>query len=557
MGASPGEAGAPPPAGTVFRGGIVYTADARRTTAEAVAVAGGRIVCVGTSDDVSPFIGVRTEVVDLGGRMLLPGFIDSHAHPSEMVEYVYGVGLMGLGSVARYKEAVGAFAAEHPELPGIRGWGWSNVVAPGPGLSAADLDEVVPDRPAMIRSEDGHSLWVNTAALRLAGVAARTPDPRNGVIERDAVTGEPSGTLREGAMQLVQRTFPPYTADECAAGLLRFQEEVAAPLGITTVFNAMSVPGDPVLEAFERLQDEDRLTVRYRGGLWLQSDLPLDEQVRAAVAERARHTGSLFQTRAVKLFADGVIEGHTAYLEEAYADTPGDRGFPEWAPEELAQASLAAAREGFQLHYHAIGDAAVAMALDAIATARAAGVATERPGITHLQLVRPRDLARFADLGVVAVTNPYWFFKDDYFYDLQVPYLGEVRAEREYPMRSFVVAGVHVASASDYPVTVPPSPLAGIQIGVTRWFPGEAKPGDVLWPEERVNVAQMIDSFTIEGAYAHFLESETGSIEVGKSADLVVVDRDLLSVLPDEIGDAKVLLTMVQGRQVYRDSAFS
>ncbi len=551
MGAAPGEAGATRPADIVFRNGSVYTASAGRPRAQAVALAAGRIAFVGRDEEALRYVGSRTRVVDLGGRLMLPGFIDSHAHPSEMVEYVYGVGLKGLDAIDRYKQAVRAFATEHPELSGIRGWGWSNVIAPGTGPRAVDLDEAVGDRPAMMRSEDGHSLWANTAALRLAGVTAETPDPRNGVIERDIASGEPTGTLREGAMQLVQRVFPPYTVDQCAAGLRCFQEDVAGLLGITTVFNAMSVPGDPVLEAFERLQTEGELTVRYRAGLWLQSDLPLGEQLRAAVAERAKHSGSLFKTETVKLFADGVVEGHTAYLDEPYADAPGDRGFPEWSAEALTEASIAAAREGFQLHYHVIGDAAAAMALDAIAAAQAAGMTRGRPGVTHVQLVRQADFRRFADLGAVAIPNPYWFLRDDYFYDLQVPYLGADRADHEYPMRSFFEAGAHVASASDFPVTAPPAPLVGIQIGVLRWYPGEAEPGDVLWPDEAVSVEQMIDSFTIEGAYAHFLEHETGSIEVGKAADMIVLDRDILTVPPDEIGGSSVLLTLFGGKAVH------
>ena len=318
----------------------------------------------------------------------------------------------------------------------------------------------------------------------------------------------------------------------------------------------MLVAGEPVFDAFEELQRDGELTVRFRAGFWLRSDLPLDEQLRAATAERARHTGELFAAGTVKLFADGVVEGHTAFLDEPYADAPGDRGFPEWPAAALEAASVAAAGEGFELHYHAIGDAGTAMALDAIAAVRAAGLGGGRPAITHVQLTRRGDIERFAALGVTAVLNPYWFLKDDYFYDLQVPYLGAERAEHEYPMASFFAAGVPVASASDYPVTVPPDPLDGIQVGVMRWFAGEAAPGDVLWPEERVDVAQMIESFTIGGARALGLEQETGSLEPGKSADLIVLDTNILAVAPDEIGAAKVVLTVFRGDEVYRDEGF-
>ena len=348
----------------------------------------------------------------------------------------------------------------------------------------------------------------------------------------------------------------PFTATQYAEGIRHFQREVAGPLGLTTVFDPMLVAGEPPFAAFERLQRDDELTVRVRAGFWLRSDLPVDEQLRAATAERRRHTGALFAADTVKFFADGVIEGHTAYLDEPYADTPGDRGFPEWPAGALEAASVAASAAGFELHYHAIGDAGTAAALDAIAAARAAGLGGDRPAITHVQLTRPGDIERFAALGVTAVLNPYWFLRDDYFYDLQVPYLGPERAEREYPMASFFAAGVPVASASDFPVTVPPDPLVGIQVGVMRWAAGEAALGDVLWPEERVTVEQMIDSFTIAGARAHRLDDETGSLEPGKSADLIVLDTNILIVPPEQIGAARVLLTVFGGDEVYRAAGF-
>ena len=548
--------GAARPPDTVFLNGVVYTADLAHRVAQAVAVGGGRIVAVGSDDDVRRVCEPSTRLIDLGGRLMLPGFIDSHAHASETVGDIFGVRLKGLGSLDEYVAAVRAFADDHPELPAIRGWGWSNVVAPGRGPTAATLDAAVADRPALLASEDGHSLWANSLALRLAGVGADTPDPPNGVIERDPATGAPSGTLREGAQDLLRAATPAFTSEQCAEGLRRFQREVAGPLGLTTVFDPMLVAGEPIFDAFECLQRDSELTVRFRAGFWLRSDLPLDEQLRAAIAERRRHTGELFQAHAVKLFADGVIEGHTAFLDESYADTPGDRGFPEWSATVLNAASVAAAGEGFALHYHAIGDAGTAMALDAIAAVHAAGHSGGRPAITHVQLTRPGDIERFAELGVTAVLNPYWFLKDDYFYDLQVPYLGRERAEREYPMGSFFAAGVPVASASDFPVTVPPDPLTGIQVGVMRWLAGEAAPGDVLWPEERVSVEQMIDSFTIAGARAHGLDDETGSIEVGKSADLIVLDANIVAAPPEEIGSASVLLTVFRGDEVYRSDRF-
>ena len=557
MNDAPGARGVSRAPDTALLDAVVYTADRARRVAQAVAIGDGRIVAVGSTEEVRRLCDGSTRVIELGGRLVLPGFIDSHAHASETVGEVFGVRLKGLRSLDEYVAVVGAFAADHPELAVVRGSGWSNVVVPGRGPTAAALDAAVADRPAVLVSEDGHSLWANSTALRLAGVGAHTPCPANGVIERDPATGAPTGTLREGAQQLMQAALSPFTREQYAEGIRHFQRQVAGPLGITTVFDPMLVAGAPACDAFEGLQSAGELTARFRAGFWLRSDVPLDEQLRAACAERIKHTGALFRADAVKLFVDGVVEGHTAFLDEPYADTPGDRGVPEWPAEALYAASVAAAGEGFELHYHAIGDAATAMALDAIAAVRAAGISGGRPAITHIQLAGRRDIERFADLAVTAVVNPYWFLKDDYYFDLQVPYLGVERAEREYPMASFFAAGAAVASASDFPVTVPPDPLVGIQVGVMRWLAGEAAPAQVLWPEERVSVAQMIDSFTIGGARAHRLDDETGSIETGKSADLIVLDTNILAAPPEEIGSARVLITIFRGNEVYRATEFT
>jgi predicted amidohydrolase YtcJ len=287
-------------------------------------------------------------------------------------------------------------------------------------------------------------------------------------------------------------------------------------------------------------------------------------QVDAAIAEKARHKTTFFQTNATKFFADGVIEGHTGYLLEPYADAlafKGDadfRGVPIWQPTAFNAAVMKADKAGMQIHVHAIGDAAVSESLDAIAYAEAVnGHRNHRPMITHLQLVDENDYARFKNLGVTALPQPYWFLMDDYYHYLQVPFLGQERADLEYPMKSFFDQGVHVASGSDFPVTPDPNALSGMQIGVMRWYPESSMGGtiplsDILWPEERVTIQQMIRSFTIEGAYANMLEKTTGSIKVGKSADLVVLARNIIKCDPEEIGDGNaVLLTMFRGETVY------
>ncbi len=364
--------------------------------------------------------------------------------------------------------------------------------------------------------------------------------------------------------------FPDFTVEQYKEGILFYEHAIANPVGITLSQDAVEFPGSNTVQAFEELAQAGEMTVRIRGSLELMPNQgDVTPQVAAAVAEKAKHKTTFFKTNAVKFFADGVIEGHTGYLLQPYTDAlavKGDadyRGVPIWQPTDFNAAVMKADKAGMQIHVHAIGDAAVSESLDAIAYAEAVnGHRNHRPMITHLQLVEGNDYARFHNLGVTALPQPYWFLMDDYYHDIQVPFLGQTRADMEYPMKSFFDAGVHVASGSDFPVTPNPDALSGMQIGVMRWYPessmGGAIPvGDVLWPAERVTIQQMIRSFTIEGAYANMLEKTTGTIKVGKSADMVVLKRNIVKCDADQIGVGnKVLLTMFRGETVYQDADF-
>jgi predicted amidohydrolase YtcJ len=554
-------------ADTVYTNGVVYTVDAARSTAQAVAVAGGRIVFVGDNAGALAYAGAGTKTVDLGGRFVMPGFIDAHMHASMAVADLYTVYLYGLKSIKAWQKAVRNFVKQHPDLTFIQGSGWSNPFAPGIGPTRNQLDAVVKNKPAVLYSEDGHSVWCNSKALRLAGITAKTKNPKGGVIERFPGTRTPSGTLRENAVTLVETIIPSYTVDQMKAGIEYFQKDTAGPLGLTTVADAVvnTTDGDGVatFQAYEQLAQADALTVRVRAAIGLNPDKgPIADQVAAAVVEKAKHTTDLFQANDAKLFVDGVVEGHTALLTYPYKDKPGFLGVPVWPTyDALQDASVRAAQAGLQLHYHAIGDAAVSQALNAIGAAESAvGSIAIRGKITHLQLVAPTDFVRFAQLKAIALPQPYWAVKDDYYYNIQLPYLGKWRADREYPIKSFFDNGVVVASSSDYPVTYPPDPLDAIQTGVMRWFQGPyewAKEGDILWPAQRVTREQMIESFTINGAYSFFLENETGSIEAGKSADFVVLDRNILTCPVRTIGKGKVLLTVFRGKTAFAAAPFA
>ena len=566
------------PADLILTNGVVYTVDGDRSRHEALAIEDGRVAALGGAELVAGHRGRRTVTLDLGGRLVLPGFVDTHLHAKGATGELFEVDLASCRSTRECLDAVARFVTEHPRCAVVRGYGWLPTQVPEDEMTAAALDAVVADRPVALTDDSVHSQWLNTAALRLAGIGGHGdgPDWNGAVIER-LPDGSPSGLLRE-AWPWVERALPDYDETARRAGLLHFQGSIAARYGLTTIHEAGVYPGEPTIAAFRSLRDEGDLTVRCRLSLLLEPDQPIDEQIEAAVEERGRHTDMLLRAGAVKLFADGVIESHTGYLAEPYADRPGYRGAPIWEPQQLVAASVAAAAAGFQLHYHAIGDAAVALSLDAIAAARraddrtgyargrargggAGGALRAAPGrdlITHLQLVDPRDYGRMAALGVVAATQPYWFAKDA-LYDRSIyrPFLGERRAERQYPMKSLFEHGVTVAAASDYPVSPPPDPLLAIQRGVLRRDPTLPESSSELWPDEAVTVEQMIAAFTINGAYANFLEGETGSLEVGKAADLVVLSHDILELPAERIHEAEVELTLFCGRPTFAAGPFA
>jgi predicted amidohydrolase YtcJ len=541
----------PVAASLVLRNGFIYTVDGRRTVAEAVAIKDGKFIYVGSNSEVTPYIGKDTEVLDLGQRLVLPGFFDSHCHPAYGAAHeLFDIMFTGLNTIEEYKKAIRDFAATHPQAKFIKGRGWKNTLFGKTGPDKKIIDEIIPNIPVALDDEGGHASWVNSLTLKLAGITKDTKNPRGGVIERDPVTGEATGTLREGAARLVADLFPDYTVEQLMQAIEAYQK-MAASFGITSAHDATVDVNGNDFNAYKNLEKENRLAMRFRASLFVDPKQGLD-QVALLVAERAKNSGPLFQVNGAKVYIDGVVEGGTAYLKEPYLHLPGFRGEPRWDADKLNDMCAELDRNRFQIHVHAIGDAATSLTLDAFAYALGKnGRRDARNLITHIQLVGAPDVLRFRELGVVAVPQPYWFMKDDYYYNLQVPYLGKKRADEEYPMESFFKAGVVVAAASDYSVTIPCNPLHAIQTGITRSCLGVTDPKEVLWPEERATLDQMIASFTSNGAYANFLEKTTGSIEVGKMADLVVLDRNLFRIPVEAISQARVILTLFQGKKVF------
>lgn len=535
----------------VFRNGAVYTIDASRSWAEAVAIKAGRIVYVGTDLGARAWTGPQTQVIDLQGKMLLPSFHDSHVHPvSSGIEL--GECLLGeLTTADQILEAVRRYAEQNPQKPWIRGTGWQLPLFADANPHKSLLDKIVPDRPVCLTAADGHSVWVNSRALEVAKITKATPDPKTGRIERDPETGEPTGTLREAAVDLVARYLPDYTAEDYLTGLRRALE-MANRFGITSLQDADV--NERLLKTYAELDRRGQLTARVVAALYVEPSQG-ESQIPRLKALRRKYESRRLRATATKIFADGVIEAHTAALLEPYLGTNNDRGKAKLEPEVFKPLVAALDREGFQVHIHAIGDRAIRDALDAFEFARAKnGNRDSRHHIAHLELFNPQDIPRFRRLGVIANFQPLWAFADPYIVKLTIPALGPERSRWLYPIRSLLETGAVMACGSDWSVSSM-NPLEAIQVAITRRAP-KAGQGPAWIPEETVDLAQMLAGYTINGAYVNFEETETGSIEKGKAADLIVLDRNLFEIPAHEIHTAKVLLTLLEGKAVYRDAGF-
>jgi predicted amidohydrolase YtcJ len=546
-----GAAPAEKPADLILTGGAIYTVDAARSWAGAVAVRGGRIAYVGTAAGAKRWIGPSTRVIDLAGKMVLPGFHDAHVHPVEGGMALALCNVTDLKTKEAVFDAIRKYAAEHPKAPWIVGSGWDLPLFPDANPSRRDLDALVPDRPAEITSADGHSSWVNSKALEIAGVTRATQDPPNGRIERDS-SGEPTGTLRESATSLVSRHVPEATPAEYSEGLRR-GIELANRLGITSLIEANA--DDRILATYAEAERAGRLTARVLASLSVNTTRG-PEQVAELEKKREASTHGRLRATAVKIFADGVIEAETAAMLAPYLDRPGWSGKPNLEPEAFDRLATALDAKGFQIHIHAIGDRAVRMSLDALEAARKAnGPRDARPLIAHLEVIEPEDIPRFRRLGVVADFQPLWAFADPYIKDLTLPKLGPERSRWIYPIGSVAASGGVVAGGSDWSVSSM-NPLKAIEVAVRRQDP-DAPAGEPFLPEERIALPEAIAAYTIAGAYAAFEEKETGSLEAGKAADLIVLDRNLFEIPPGQISEVKVLLTLLEGKSVFRDPAFA
>ena len=540
----------------VFVNGAVYTVDTARSWARAVGVKGGRIVAVGTDADVRDLLGAGTEVIDLEGKMLLPGFQDAHVHPPAAGVDMLQCDLHDANTLEEYIGIIRGYADSHPDAGWILGGGWSMDVFPGGTPAKEILDEVVPDRPVYLPNRDGHGGWVNSKALEIAGITRDTPDPSDGRIERDEL-GEPSGTLHEGAQSLVSDHAPEPTTSVWAQGLEKAQAYLHS-LGITAWQDAIVGGSYETLDTYSVAAAEGALTARVIGALWWDRHRGL-EQIEELVDRRARGHVGRFAATSVKIMVDGVCENFTAAVLEPYLDAhghaTGNRGISFVEPELLKRAVTHLDAEGFQVHFHSLAERAVREALDAVEAAIAVnGPSDHRHHLAHIQVVHPEDIPRFRRLNVVANAQALWAAHEAQMDDLTIPFLGEPRWTWQYPFGSLVRAGAVLAMGSDWSVSSP-DPLQQIHVAVNRVMPSDypyrVDDRRVFLPDERIDLPTALAGFTIGSAYVNHLDDVTGSVEVGKYADLTVIDRNLFEHPAEEIADANVVLTMVEGERVY------
>jgi len=542
-----------PFADLVITGAAIHRADPSAAPANALAVRGDRIVAVGSQVDVRAHVGSATAVLHLPGSLVLPGFVDAHVHPPLAGRNLLTINLDPLTSRADYLRAVADYAHANPQAPWITGGGWAMERFPGGLPSREDLDVIVADRPVFLYNRDVHGAWVNSTTLRIAGIDATTPDPADGRIERDPVTGEPTGMLHEGAAYAVHDRFVPQP------DLASWQDAIMAAqrhlhaLGITSWQDAWVTPHTQA--AYVSLARDGRLTAHVVGALWWERSQGLGQI--PALAERREHAtragGHHFRPTTVKIMADGVLENHTGALLEPYCDGHGghadNSGLTFVDPDELAAAVTELDARGFQVHVHAIGDRAVRQSLDALAAARAAnGPNANRHHIAHLQLVHPQDVPRFATLDVAANCQAYWAQSEPQMDELTLPFLGPERAQWQYPFADLRRAGARIAMGSDWPVTTA-NPLEQIEVAVTRIDP-DNRDNDPFLPHQRLALADAVAAFTTGSAHINH-DDEAGRIEVGARADLAIVDRDIFADDAGPVADAAVVVTLASGQIVY------
>lgn len=538
----------------VLTNGAIYTVDGRRPWAEAIAIKGSEIVYVGSSDGASRLVGPATKVGDLAGRLVLPGMIDSHLHLMLGAVAASGVWLADIGDVDGVLAAISDYAAQHPDRDVVFGWGYGSDLFGPEGPTRELLDRAVSDRPAFIFRGDGHSGWTNTAALAAAGVDRDTPDPAApaGVFGRDA-DGEPNGAINGGPANLwMVEHLPGAVTSESISGPVGALIETVVGLGFTSLFDAGApIATDASFRHVIDLDEAGQLPLRYFASYYINASHQAAGAIERLKELDRTYRSSRFKIIALKITTDGVVENRKAALWEPYADGTGS-GTLNFSPEEAVRLGVEAAAAGYDVYMHTLGDRAVSLGLDVAEAVRKAGHSDTHVTLSHCQLVREADFPRFKAADVfINSTATWWVFVGEAF---EKAALGD-RVDHEYPYRSMIDQGVPLALSSDYPADPVIDPFIQIEAAVTRQVVGSPASSKVKNPSSRISVAEAVEAYTINGARLVRQAERIGSLEVGKLADLIVVDQNIFEVDTKRIHETEVLLTMVDG-EVPKDELF-
>ena len=546
----------------VFKNGAVYTIDSKNPKAEALAVTGKKISYVGSNRGANAFIGKNTKVIDLKGKMLLPGFVESHTHPTLAI-FAQGADLQ-TDSLDELLARTKAWADAHPDAKVIQGFGWRYTMFPTTGPTKAALDKLFPDKPVLLIAIDVHSAWVNSKTLEMAGIDARTPDPAPGTsyFQRDPKNNEPTGWVVEiPAEQLVLAKLNPPTPEAVIAATAEKLQEFAAA-GVTAVWDGgiTVIPTEHGLAGYQQMEKEGKLPVRIVGSYYWNNP-EVTDPVKTVLELRRKFNSELVQARTLKILFDGGEAQHTAAMLKPYADQPGSRGDYQLDEKLVKAAVLTAQANGIDTHAHALGDRAVRDYLNAVEVARKAYPDNPaRHAASHVTFLADEDVGRFAKLNVTLQTSAQWAMPDPTMYR-SAQIVGEDVAFREwYRMNSVLKAGGRLALGMDWPANnyvASYRPLDAIQVAVTRAILpqyGKDQFTPVLPPvNERITLEQALKAQTIDAAYVLGLEEKIGSLKAGKLADIIVLEKDLHKIPPSGISTTRVKLTMMNGRITYSD----
>jgi predicted amidohydrolase YtcJ len=538
-----------PPADILIVHAKIYTADEKKPWAQSLAIRKGKIVGVGSDEQMERMRGIGTKMIDAGGKLVLPALTDSHVHFSEGAFSLTHVNLEGSKDVADIQNRLRAYADQHPDDKWILGRGWNYAMFGQETLpNKKYLDQLFPATAVFLECYDGHTYWANSKALALAGINKNTPNPPNGEIVHDPVTGEPTGALKESpAGNLVSKVIPEPTKVENLTAL-RAAIKWANQNGLARVHSA---GGDfSSLDLLQELRDDKQLSLRFHVAYKLQPPEFRAEDLQTVEAAQKKFHDEWIDVNSVKFYLDGVVESHTAAFLEPYTDDPSTKGSLFWDPEKYKSAVAELDKKGFQLYTHAIGEYAVRTALDAYEFAEQKNHTKDhRNRIEHIETISAADIPRFAKLGVIASMQPLHSYPDEDTLDVWARNIGPERASRAWAWKGIAQHGAHYTFGSDWPI-VTLNPWEGIQTAVTRQTE-EGKPAGGFVPSQKLTVAQAVEGYTIEAAYAGHLEKTEGSLETGKVADVIIVDRNIFEVDPHTINKTKVVLTIVGGKIVY------